>query len=72
MQIGQFGHDPGRQADRRTAVQADLARSPDQRWLQSVARYLACAAQSGSGAAIRPAARIGRGTQMIRIWDPGA
>jgi hypothetical protein len=21
MQIGQFGHDPGRQADRRTAVQ---------------------------------------------------
>jgi hypothetical protein len=51
---------------------ADLARSPDQRWLQSVARYLAWgAARSGSGAAKRPAARVGRGTQMIRIWDPG-
>ena len=46
---------------------------PDQRWLQSVAGYLAWgAARSGSGAAKRPAARVGRGTQMIRIWDPGA
>jgi hypothetical protein len=32
MQIGQFGHDPGRQADRRTAVQngGSVRVSPDE------------------------------------------